>query len=79
MWCYSLPLLTLLAKMFLVSVVLIIIYMIYLLQIFHASEKIESINDQYWTLRAEEVNISVYDVSNIWRQVVMNLNLDTRS
>lgn len=25
------------------------------MQIFHTSEKIENINDQYWTLRAEEV------------------------
>jgi len=31
--------------------------MIYLLQIFHVNEKIENINDHYWTLRAEEVNI----------------------
>ena len=27
-------------------------------QVFPPNEKIESINDQYWTLRAEEVGIS---------------------
>lgn len=27
------------------------------LQIFPLSEKIENINDQYWTLRAEEVSL----------------------
>lgn len=28
------------------------------LQVFPPSEKIENINDQYWTLRAEEVDLS---------------------
>jgi ubiquitin carboxyl-terminal hydrolase 7 len=31
------------------------IFNLYFLQIFAPSERIENINDQYWTLRAEEV------------------------
>ena len=30
------------------------------MQVFPSNEKIENINDQYWTLRAEEVGISSY-------------------
>lgn len=31
---------------------------IFLLQIFPLNERIENINDQYWTLRAEEVHFN---------------------
>lgn len=31
-------------------------------QVFPPNEKIENINDQYWTLRAEEVGISFYEL-----------------
>ncbi|XP_071717081.1 ubiquitin C-terminal hydrolase 12-like [Rutidosis leptorrhynchoides] len=30
-------------------------------KIFHVNEKIENINDQYWTLRAEEKKRSMWD------------------
>lgn len=32
------------------------------LQIFPSNEKIENINDQYWTLRAEEVYVRLLNV-----------------
>ena len=35
------------------------------LQIFPPTEKIENINDQYWTLRAEEVSIVVVNINII--------------
>lgn len=34
----------------------------YILQIFPLNEKIENINDQYWTLRAEEVKFYIYNL-----------------
>jgi hypothetical protein len=33
---------------------------VYAVQVFPPNEKIENINDQYWTLRAEEVAISFF-------------------
>lgn len=34
--------------------------LVYAVQVFPPNEKIENINDQYWTLRAEEVEISFF-------------------
>lgn len=41
---------------FFLLLVILFVILCHILQIFPLNEKIENINDQYWTLRAEEVN-----------------------
>lgn len=45
----------------------------YYLQVFPLTEKIENINDQYWTLRAEEVSFTMLSFSFTSRDCVCNV------